>query len=437
MKSDSKTTIYEIMQSYCVRVNGGSGVLVNAMTKEYSYVLTAAHVIKDFLEHEVIDFQGNNLEVLGVLKYSEDYDPVTSLYDYAILKVSYQSYVEQKILAASDLLHRTDLTLVGCPTTERTSQDPIKFYDGHMTNVTNDLIIFTIDVIPGKPTISGMSGGGLYNIRDGLAFLVGVEFQMDSIDQDQQYGRVQCHSLVKFEEIIKIHECAPIIPAHLECFSILREKTFVFNVIDPNNTHNLKIALEKFADSLIIKEMPPPYEIMGQYDLQLLVDLNQTEELKSRDLWVAYLEYLVICALIDNVGITNADYIKSIERKRRLLYSSNSRNWISNLEELLKTARRLLDKDGTLIIASPDKAARLLPPNFELSRVINDISNVPDQGPFSIDTVETSIYNSFTLTHLEALHNCWVINSEFEYKALPSGIEQLRLFKDKLNEIIK
>ena len=81
------------MQSYCVRVNGGSGVLVNAMTIEYSYVLTAAHVIKDLLEHEVIDFQGNNLEVLGVLKYSEDYDPVTSLYDSAILKVNYQPHV--------------------------------------------------------------------------------------------------------------------------------------------------------------------------------------------------------------------------------------------------------------------------------------------------------------------------------------------------------
>ena len=54
MKSDSETTIYEIMQSYCVRVNGGSGVLVNAMTIEYSYVLTAAHVIKDYLNMRLL-----------------------------------------------------------------------------------------------------------------------------------------------------------------------------------------------------------------------------------------------------------------------------------------------------------------------------------------------------------------------------------------------
>ena len=437
MRSDFNMTTSEIMQSYCVRVNSGSGVLVNAMTQDYSYVLTAAHAIENVTDHVVIDHQGNYLPVLAVLNYPESQDGEAVAYDCAILKVEYQAGVAQRCIPASSLPLRSDLVLVGFPWTERTSLDPIKHYDGHLTSVANELFIFTVEGTPGKATIEGMSGGGVYHIQGNIPLLMGIEFQMDGTGQDQQYGRVQCHSLVKFEEIIKIHECAPIIPAHLECFSILLEKTFTFNVIHQTNTQNLKIALEQFTNSLITNAMPPPYEIMEQYDLQLLVDLNNTDELKSRDLWIAYLEYLVICALIDNVGTTNTDYIKSIERKRRLLYSSNSRNWISNLEELLKTARKILDKDGTLIIASPDKAAEILPPNFELSRVINDIANVPNQGPFTIDTVEASIYNSFTLTHLEALYNRCVIKSEFEYKAVSSGIEQLKLFKDKLNEIIK
>jgi tRNA A37 N6-isopentenylltransferase MiaA len=46
MRSDLNKTASEVMQSYCVMVNGGSGVLVNAMTQDYSYVLTAAHVIR-------------------------------------------------------------------------------------------------------------------------------------------------------------------------------------------------------------------------------------------------------------------------------------------------------------------------------------------------------------------------------------------------------
>ena len=135
-------TVSEIMQSYCVRVNGGSGVIVNAMTLEYSYVLTAAHVLEGITDHEVIDYQGNLIEVIDILRHSESFDPETLLNDYAILKVCFQAHVAQKIFSALDLPHRADLTLVGWPETERTSLDPIKFYDGHMTNVINSLIVF-------------------------------------------------------------------------------------------------------------------------------------------------------------------------------------------------------------------------------------------------------------------------------------------------------
>jgi hypothetical protein len=120
-----------------------------------------------------------------------------------------------------------------------------------------------------------------------------------------------------------------------------------------------------------------------------------------------------------------------------LLYTSDRTNWLSRLEELLKIARELLDKDGTLIIASPDAAASLLPPNFRLKNVINNIAVVPNKGPFTIDEVETSIYMSYRLTHLEGLRKNCVVDREDEYHDEQSGILQLRLFKDKLNEIIK
>lgn len=429
-------TVSEIMQSYCVRVNGGSGVLVNAMTQNYSYVLTAAHVLDGITAHEVLDYQENRVEILEILRHSAPFDLATLSNDYVILKVSFQAHVAQKIFNAEELQHSAGLTLVGYPQGERASQTPIKFYDGHITNVNDDLIFFTIDGMPSKSEIEGMSGGGMYFYKDGQVFLTGVEFRMDASDESHQYSRVQCHSLKKFYEIIEINKSAPMIPAHLECFSRMREMIFVFNVIDQNNVYHLKSELEKFADSLIASGMPPPYKVMTQYDLQLLVDSNQPDELKTQELWVAYLEFLVICALMDNVGATNAEYIKSIDRKRRLLYTSDGGNWLSRLEQLLKTARKLLDKDGTLIVASPDAAAKLLPPNFLLDRVINNIAVVPNQGPFSIDAAESSMYTSFKLTHLEGLRKSCVIDREFEYQGVPSGIAQLLLLKDKLNEVI-
>lgn len=438
MRLNSNMTVYEIMQSHCVMVNGGSGVLVNAMTLDYTYVLTAYHVIRDTLDNiEVTDHNGNKLKVLAVLLYPDIKKVNESHYDFAILKIEYQPEVTQSCFTASTLPPRAELALVGFPNTERRSSDPIKYYDGHMTSVVDELVIFTIDGVPGLATIKGMSGGGVYHIVGRNTFLVGVEFRMDGTEEEQQFGRVQCHSLAKFDEIIRAYNSAPMIPAHLECFSRIQDKIFKFNVIDQNNVRNLKDALETLSASLIASGMSPPYKIMGQYGLQLLMDPKTPNELSNKELWISYFEFLVICSVIDNVGIVDDAYLKSLERKRRLLYTSDGANWISRLEELLKTARKLLDKDGTLIVASPDAAASVLPPNFRLKNVISNIAVVPNQGPFAIDEVESSIYTSFKLTHLEGLRKSCVIDSEDEYLVVPAGVPQLQLFKEKLNEIIK
>lgn len=438
MRLDSNMNASEIMQSYCVRVNKGSGVLVNAMTLDYSYVLTASHVVKNINVHIVTDHLGKKINVLAVLTHPTAQDLGDGTYDFAILKVEYQENVAQRYIPASSLLLRKDLVLAGFPKTETESSNPIKFYDGHLTSVVNELVTFTIDGIPAKSTIEGMSGGGIYHVQGHVPYLIGIEFEMDRTPASEQFGRVKCHSLVKFKEIIEAYASAPMIPAYLECFSRMRERIFEFNVYDPNNVLHLKNALEQFADSLINQGMPSPYQIMEKYDSQLLVDPLQLSELESRELWVAYLEFLVISALLDNVPITDNTYLISIERKRRLLYSSDGTNWIRRLEDLLKTARRLLDKDGTLIVASPEPAASMLPPDFQLKKVISNIAIVPNQGPLApIDNVESSIYGSFKLTHLEGLRKHCVIDSETEYKAKQAGQEQLRLFRDKLDAIIK
>lgn len=438
MRLNSNKTVYEIMQSHCVMVNGGSGVLVNAMTLDYTYVLTAYHVIRDTLDDiEVIDHRGNKFQVLDVLLYPDSKNVNESCYDFAILKIEYQPEVTQSCFTASTLPPRADLILVGYPRTERGSSDPIKYYDGHMTSVVDELVIFTVDGVPGIETIKGMSGGGVYHIVGKNIFLVGIEFRMDGTEEEQQFGRVQCHSLAKFDEIIRAYDSALMIPAHLECFSRIKDKIFKFNVIDQNNVRNLKEALEELSISLIASGISPPYKIIEQYGLQLLMDPKTPNDLNNKELWISYFEFLVICSVIDNVGTVDDLYIKSLERKRRLLYTSDSTNWIGRLEELLKTARKLLDKDGTLIVASPDAAASVLPPNFRLKNVISNIAVVPNQGPFVIDEVESSIYTSFKLTHLEGLCKSCVIDSEDEYLVVPAGIAQLQLFKEKLNEIIK
>jgi len=211
---------------------------------------------------------------------------------------------------------------------------------------------------------------------------------------------------------------------------------FKFNVIEQRNVQDLTAALISIADSLISNGLPPPYEIMKKYKTQLLLDPKHAGELEVRALWVAYLEFVVISALMDNVGVTDENYIEGIERRRRLLYTSDTSNWIGRLEEVLKVARKLLDRNGILIVASPDIAAKPFPPKFRLEGVISNISVVPNQGPLAIDNVEGELYASFKLTHLEGLRSSCVIEQEDEYPKKSPGRQQLQYFRDKLNEII-
>lgn len=438
-------TVSEIMQSYCVKVNGGSGVLVNAMTQDYSYVLTAAHVIPEKKDELVVhDYQDKPLTVLDVIPQNLPSQEVIKanpqLYDFAILKVDYQERVAQKCLPASDLSDRASLTLVGFPDTERQSSNPIKEYTGHKISVAQELIIISLDGIPGTTTIKGMSGGGVYHVQDETPLLIGVEFQMDGTGQDQQYGRVQCHSIARFEEIITAHSSAPMIPAYLECFSNMQDKIFSFNVDDRNNVSALKLELETAADYLISKGLLPPYKVMEQYHSDLLVDPENLNELKTCELWVAYLEFLVISVLIDESKVADDAYLKGLERKRRLVYSGDGKNWIRRLDSLFKTARRLLDKDGTLIIASPESTAKVTATPKQLDKVINDISVVPTQGPFtaidSVDAFESAMLASYTLTHLEGLQRECVVEIEGEYLNVAQGRSKSDLLREKLNEII-
>jgi hypothetical protein len=430
-------TTSELMASHCVMVNGGSGVLVGAMSKEYSYVLTARHALeKKLIDNSVTDHEGKSLEVIDVLVHTDPKHRAD--FDCAVIKVAYIPSVSQKASLTTILPIGATLVLIGFPDTERKSCTPIKHYDGHMTSAANELVIFTVDGIPGKATIAGMSGGGVYHIEENQAYLIGVEFSMDGTGAEQQFGRVQCQGLLRFEEIINANVSAPMIPAYLECFSRLRSSIFGFNVVDQQHVERLRCELFKFADYLVGKGMPAPYELMGKYQQDLLVGPGRPGEVKDVKLWVAYFEFFVICALLDGASIIDEAYVNDLERKRRILYTSDGSNWVGKLELILKAARSLLDRNGTVIVASPELGADLLPNGFHVDRVVRNIAVVPNAGPLApIDQAERELYKSFVLTHLEGIRKNCVVKEELEYSGTEAGIAQLHLFKAKLNEFIK
>lgn len=431
-------TVSEIMKLHSVKVNNGSGVLVNAMSKKYTYIFTTIHVLDDEdSKNEVINCKGESLNILKInrhQKYSSDEN-----YDCAVIQIEYLENINQFTLNTVSLEHNSNIAFAGYPSVESQTNIPFKQYNGSMASNTDNYLVATLDGSPSRENIEGMSGGGIYHIQGNYPYLVGVEYRMDNTPGEQQFSRIRCCGLNIYQEIINDQQLAPTVPPFLECFSRFQNDIFQFNVIEPQNIESLQNALLDIAKQLVSRGVPTPYELMEKYKNDLLISSENPEQFKEKELWIAYFEFLIICVLID--GVENADeaYVKSLERKRRILYCNSDRNWIGRLKEILIIARRVLDERGTLIIVSPEKDADMLPTDLQINRIIPNIATVPTSGPFIQihNPQSTDIYKSFVLRHYAPLKKECVIRKEEDFAAITDVGMLLQYFRDSFNEIIK
>ena len=411
-------------------VNDGSGVIVDAMSDGYSYVLTARHVLKK--QNTITNYLGEAIKIIGIHEHDD------ANFDCAVIQVEHLSGIQQPAWSASSIEHHSPLMVAGFPQTRRLSPEKIKQQDGKLTSITDESFVFTAEGIPPKELINGMSGSGVYYLYNRRAYLIGVEHSMDGDTNIEMYGRLKCVSLLRFDEIILSQKLAPMVPCFLDSFSRIKDKIFGFNVIKPDNVKKLKERLEQVADTVVAQgHLPAPYDLMLKYDKTLLLANEKPSVLQDKELWVAYFEFVIICALIDGVKVVDNAYLKSLERKRRIVHSSTDTHWVRELADILKAAKQMLDREGTIVVNSFQENAPPHPHLEHLAEVIDDISSIPSHGDIlQIDNVNDDTYKTFTVTHLKGLRNICVVEKEWEYgKALPS--EQLALFTRYYSEIIK
>lgn len=223
---------HDLMTAHSVKVNNGSGVLVNGMTEEYTYVLTAKHAVLE--ENIVQKIDGSNINVKAIFKH-DDEDV-----DCAILIIDFQENVSQQTQYVENLPDSASLVLVGYPTLRRNTKDEVKHQNGVFVESIKNKFILSADGIPSKEITVGMSGGGIYYIDNNNPYLIGVEYEMDGADSAEHFGRLKCNTLIFYDEIIEKNKLFPLIPSFLECFSRIKDDIFKFNVVKPSNVEKLK-----------------------------------------------------------------------------------------------------------------------------------------------------------------------------------------------------
>ena len=329
------------------------------------------------------------------------------------------------------------LSFAGFPNTNTNSDIPYKINTGLLNSTLDRVLVCNLDNSPTQESIVGMSGGGLYHVCDGYPYLVGVQYRMDDEVEHLRWGRIRCFSIAIFEEIITQQNLPPMAPSFMACFSQLKEDIFYFNASNPNNVEMLHRKLHEFAEFLIDQGLLPPHELMTRYNKKLLVGHKTQAAVLDKELWVAYFEFVIVCALIDGQSNIDEVYIKELERRRGFVYSGSNAHWIRHLSEILKAARSTLDEHGTMIISSPQEEAPCLPDGEDLTDVIDDIASAPTAGAGGrIDDVHGEVYKTYTVAHMKGLRNKYVLDKHREYgNARPN--EQLKIFRDYYNEVIK
>lgn len=418
---------YELMNVHAVKVNGGSGVLISALSQEYSYVLTAAHVVRGFQNQKILNHKGEQVNDI------ETYFHPDANIDCAVIKIPYDESINLS-LCLGDPPHQAPLMMVGYPgirAHEKVFHNQAKQQDAALTSWVYDEIIISAAGAPDKEMINGFSGSGVYYLDDGYPRLIAIEFSMDGAKVEEYFGRIKCHAIRRYEELVELHSLAPIMPSFLECFSKLKDKTFNYDVPGAVLIDHIKEELGGIIDEILEDKSTKPNIVLKKYNISLLFAGENQSSLLDVRLWISYLEFMAISVLLDNPAKADSSYFSDLDTKRRLVFSRSEKNWIGELRGLLELAGTVLCEGGSLIIDNCEAVPTAMPASFQIQEVLANIARPRSTGSrLKINKVSKDKYTTFKLAHIRALHRrCVVENIEVFYQKDSSEyIDMLRGF---------
>lgn len=372
-------SFYEKCRSYSVIVGNGSGVLFQPMTDEYTYVLTAKHNIENSDAQDIQIKRYDDTPLTAQEKYLHNEK------DIAIIKIN-------KLETFDGPLKKLELPndgerykLYGYPNSRRinTTDEKIHNLDFDVTDINDDTIQARNIDYSGQVEVNGFSGGGLFQEIGEDVYCLGIESRMDSDTVVETHERVRVIFIKVFDEIVEANgELAPLLPAYMNNFMLLQEEIFSLRGMpfkqELAQRFFRNIAYQSFAGLT-------PQLIKQEFGTQLLI-IGQKKSLLLNDiLWKLYLEFLVICTLLDSNAPSTITDIKEIYKKRKYLFA-DSHDWTSLTEPILRSDLSEVQKGGIIVIGSSDREptrcdisqriltnnARVFPSEMKISEAISE-----------------------------------------------------------------
>ena len=426
------TNINDTIKTHTVIVDDGSGVLIQPMTSEYSYVLTARHNLRVDSEDESGIKSSIDKEVSTIKIFTSDDNvgqpSLTALdfylhetLDIAIIRIAFKAelsiYPEQEVLQPG-----IEVWLHGYPGIKRKNNTEIKdqldSYDLYTHDISPIKIKFRNTSDASIDSIKGFSGGGVFRINSErtAAYLVGIEYGMD--DTKANHERLACVPIKQFNHIIEQNDLAPLKPIHLTNFNHIKDGIFHYdNCHDPNNLQSVTGLLTDNAAEKLLNCDITPNDILHLFEEQLRVHQQNSSELEKKGLWIAFLELISIIDTIAPQNTWNIDFIKLLFKFYRIIYIDSNKGWKCHLPTVYSTKVNGLKPNGRILLVTggekPDSPDAL---SVLHEKALPNIFNAL-QGE-AIDNARHTFQNKIPIIHLPKLHDVCIVNKEWEYAGL-------------------
>lgn len=289
------------IKALTVRVCSGSGVLVSPLSETCHYVLTAYHVIKEVIEHDIpkivfeqhSPFYGEQVEVEDILKCEES--------DVAIIVIK-RLKAQSAVVFPSEILPENEKRWhVGYPKNQNASDKAERCVEHEIRNwlgrYGKAFEEYQCEQIIEKKEIDGMSGGGIF---DNSYHLLGIHKKDAAEDEKEQLSKFVMIPWACYEKELEKHQMPGVLQYDLSSFSVFKEKIFCF---DDNQGAKLKLksllaglATEKSN----VEGISPAKAYEAFQESRNVMNYVKTHLLKEKD-WIIFGEFLIAAKLLTDI----------------------------------------------------------------------------------------------------------------------------------------
>lgn len=418
------------LQFLTVKVAGGSGCLFQPINSEYSYVLTAKHVVKDIVNIEIIrqfinengHTENETLEIDGQPFLHSDLQK-----DAAIIKVKKVNNIDVLLRADLNVIEKENWYICGHP--EARTAGNFSFRKNKLTieNPVELYIEAEIEKAVTHSEIVGQSGGGIIKSENSYFLLAGIQKKMAVEDEVESLSRIHFAPLSFFDEIIAENNgvLSPLFPPYIAAFGNLLQDIFPFPnlILKQNLIRNTLTAISEDICKAIT-----PEQIIAKYGNKFLIEGTSSHILYHKSLWKSLLEFFTILTLYEE-SIDFNDLV-SLHKKRKMFIADTDK-WTKKLEEIYKSDLSEIEKGGAIVICATNESETNKLEILAAELAVMDISVPIDKMNIS-NTVENP-FSELRLVNIFKFQDCIInsgvqlagitgVNSKIKIKELTDGI---------------